>query len=88
MNTNGKRGRPRKIQQENIMAEVNLPKIHVVMRYISSQNISNPETGEVSGAELDAILSNYVDLGYRIVYATYAGMNPNGHGVIIFLQRD
>jgi hypothetical protein len=85
------RGRPRKIEtdiQETIMAEEYLPKVHVIMRYLSNMNISNPATGEVSGAEMDAILSDWVVKGYKIVYATSAGQNPNGHGLIVFLQRD
>lgn len=89
-----KRGRPRKLetddalQETKLVAEEYLPKVRVVMRFLSKMNISDPATGEVSGVEMDAILSHYVDLGYRIVYATYAGDNPNGHGLIVFFERD
>ena len=88
MDNHRHRGRPPKNLQEITMAEEFLPKVHVVMRYLSNMNISNPATGEVSGAEMDALLSDWVLKGYKIVYATSAGANPNGHGLIIFLQRD
>jgi hypothetical protein len=83
------RGRPRKNNGNLILKENSmLPKYKVVMRFVSNMNISNPATGEVSGAELEAVLAGYVEKGYHIFSTTYAGQNPNGYGVLFILERD
>lgn len=89
METKNNRGRPRRNQQENLtMVDEYLPKVHIVMRFLSKANVSNYESGETSGSELDAVLSGWVEKGYSIVHVIYAGTNVEGYGIIFVLQRN
>lgn len=86
------RGRPRKIINENtILKEINVmetKQVHVVVRFLSRLNRSNIMTGEISGEDLDALLSKWVTDGYIITQALHLGDNPEGHGLVFVLQKE
>jgi len=85
------RGRPRKITDENtILKEINVmeTKVHVVVRFLSRMNRSNDKTGEISGADLDIWLTEWYEKGYRIVTSNYIGDAPEGHGILIVMQKE
>lgn len=83
------RGRPRKTTltlEENETMET--PGIHVIVRYLSRLNRSNPSTGEISGTDFDDLLDAWYKDGYRVAGSHYIGDNTEGHGVMVILQKE
>lgn len=56
-----------------------------VVRWISKQNISNPDLGVWAVSEVDEYLNYLYTMGYHLFNTHYLGENPEGYGVLYVL---
>ena len=66
---------------------VELPRVHHIMRFFARKGLTIPE-GAFAGDELDAYLSYWVGLGYKLFNTHYLGENPEGFGFMYILVKD
>lgn len=86
------RGRPRKIINENtilkekIMIDVNLPKVHHILRYVSRTGATNIQ-GAFSIADTDVYIGEWLEKGYELFNTHFIDQNPEGFGLLYILVR-
>lgn len=59
-----------------------------LIRWISKTNVSRADAGFDSVQSIDAELTAYYELGYRLFASHYLGENPEGYGVLYVLVHE
>ena len=63
-----------------------LSKVKLVVRYLSKTLM--PQGDAWLANDVEAYLTSYIDLGYRLVDTHYVGENPDGYGICFILTRE
>lgn len=64
-----------------------VPRVLNIVRYISKEGLTDPDSGVWGVHDINEYLSAYIDAGYEIVGTHYIGEAPEGYGMIYVLAR-